>query len=144
MEEDKYYTPKIEELHVGFEIQLQNIENAQWGTYEIVSGDNISELYTENIDWLRVKFLDREDIESLGWKYTGKSIDVWFVMEGDFNMGSWTSYKVTLQYGLQDHRVRVNMYDTGVEGPNSFLGVVKNKSELKKLMEMIGIEVLKP
>jgi hypothetical protein len=30
---------------------------------------------------IRVKYLDREDIESLGWIHTGRSIDDWFKWE---------------------------------------------------------------
>lgn len=64
----KYYTPKIEEFHVGFEYEVE-LNSGEWVKHEI---STLSELNFE--DWsvkqndVRVKFLDIEDIKSLGWE----------------------------------------------------------------------------
>lgn len=68
---EKYYTPELEEFHVGFEYEVQSIENAHWGKVICSSGfgafdDDINDLEEERI---RVKYLDKADIESLGFKF---------------------------------------------------------------------------
>jgi hypothetical protein len=81
MENNLYYTPELEEFHVGFEIELLNIENSQWGKYTITESDLLDATHYESSalkhileDEYRVKYLDREDIESLGWDYDLDSI----------------------------------------------------------------------
>lgn len=71
---EKYYTPAIEEFHVGFEYEInmhfRMAEESKWYS-AIITKDN----WGANMDIInvlaraRVKYLDREDIESLGWKY---------------------------------------------------------------------------
>jgi hypothetical protein len=87
---------------------------------------------------IRVKYLDREDIESLGFKFSGKSIDIWFVKEGSFEIGGWTSYQINLQYGLDDKRLCIYAVDSDETYP-LFKGTVKNKSELKRILKMLNI-----
>lgn len=135
--ENLYYTPSIEEFHVGFEYELQvDIWNGLTGErmWSLVQMDHLDRPTSPS----RVKYLDREDIENLGWKYIGKAVDVWFEKEGSFDMGSWNTYKIKMHYGLNDHRLSVIAYDTGDEY-RIFSGIIKNKSEFKKLMQQLNI-----
>ena len=86
----------------------------------------------------RVKLLDKEDIESFGFTYKGKTIDIWFEKEGNFDMGTWTSYKCQLHYGLHDNRLFIDMVDMGDE-VRVFSGIIKNKSELEVVLKQIGV-----
>ena len=45
--ENKYYTPELEELFVGYELYLQNIENSFLGQYEIKESDNFLDFKEE-------------------------------------------------------------------------------------------------
>lgn len=147
--ENKYYQPKIEEFHVGFEYEIfedwdGGDEKKWWPQVYGKDVDDPERLGYVSCLWMhghdfRVKYLDKEDIESLGWKHIYHSVDECFTIEGSFEMSSWTSYKATMHYGLYDQRMYINMEDTGAEGPNVFQGKIKNKSELKKLMEQLGI-----
>ncbi len=85
-----------------------------------------------------VKHLTKEDIESQGFEFTGRSIDIWFKKEGSFQIGSWTSYKITLHYGTYDNRLFVYADDTGEETP-IFQGEIKTLDEFKTLMKWLKI-----
>jgi hypothetical protein len=120
-----YYTPEIEEFHVGFEYEYTEKKR-------IVTGEGFQINYsgeahedslifsgiTEGL--IRVKHLDQEDIESFGFKQESITSfvnkDNWYIewMPGD-----------TLDiYLVSDCR---------------FKGIIKNKSELKRLLKQIGI-----
>lgn len=77
LDDNKYYTPSIEEFHVGFEFEYNPEPEGLnfWGEYQIHStsdfkpvkdGNTIEQDLKKNL--FRVKYLSKEDIESLGWK----------------------------------------------------------------------------
>lgn len=125
-EEGKYYVPQLEELFVGFEYEVPHTLNGggwKLKTLDLCPGCPDGRLeYLECLikaETIRVKYLDREDIESLGWvKYAD-----------GFRHGSL--------YGLQqlrNYRLRINIVHQTI-----FEGTIKNKSELRRLMKMLGI-----
>jgi hypothetical protein len=59
--------------------------------------------------------MTREDIEKEGWRFKGRSVDIWFEKEAHYNMSSWTAYKAILHYGLHDQRLRIYLEDCGNE-----------------------------
>ncbi len=134
---NKYYTPSIEEFHIGFEFEVNYGEN-DWVKESLYAKPQVVTLPYMKLENIRVKYLDSEDIESFGFKYTGKSIDIWFKKEGNFNIGSWTSYEIKLHYGLHDNRLYIIAMDCGDEY-KLFEGKIKNKSELKVLLKQLGI-----
>lgn len=123
--ENKYYTPTIDEFYVGFECE-QKIDN-KW--YEQICKDYyISILTNESFkpDWnsFRVKYLDKEDIESLGWKWDKHKAG--FKNKDDIHLIYWLD---------EDNKeIVIEAY-----GECVFQGTIKNKSELKKLMKQLGI-----
>lgn len=66
-------------------------------------------------DILYICIMTKEDIEKEGWRFKGKSIDIWFEKEGDYDMGSWTSYKAVCHYGMHDMKLTIYVEDCGVE-----------------------------
>src|SRR5690606_33110283 len=87
-----YYTPKIEEFYVGFEYESFEIpvspssafenKSPEWVKRKVADINNseykgralyhvsINNRYEEDVDWnknIRVKYLDREDFESLNF-----------------------------------------------------------------------------
>jgi len=155
--DNKYYTPSIEEFHVGFEYEVFNKTEKylkgglttfpidtklDWTVFTFPDpyvGYEIPEIFKQYT--LRVKYLDREDIQSLGWTYVGRSIDDWYTIEGMFEIGKWTSYEVQMHcdYRNKDRRMFINAIDRG-EDCSIFKGTIKNKSELRKLMEQLNIK----
>lgn len=151
--DNKYYTPSIEEFHVGFECEILNTD--KWELKIITS------CFIQTIDkifrnpsmgvWpgIRVKYLDKEDIESLGFKFTGKAVDDWFELEKKVRLssGHWFN-KFRLQHDrdnsfkteIKDHNYNIKIYGIGVDLEDVlFEGVIKNKSELKCLLKQLGI-----
>jgi hypothetical protein len=134
----KYYTPTIEEFHVGFEYEFLSFQDETWRKAtvtvrdESVYAEHFTFIDTENhIDRRRVKYLDREDIESLGftWQSEGNG-------RMEFNlMGEFNTY-LTLIGKEVNIQVR---YEGGLVKDIDSL-TIKNKSELRKVLSMLGIE----
>lgn len=138
MEEKKYYTPNIEELHVGFELERYKFVTNKAG--ELVPMTlTIEDFSTLTVDdglicqkgdvlYVRAKYLDKEDIESLGWRH-----DQYHVYSKEIDKQSY----ILLFHQLDKLEIRPN-------GNNPFLptfyGCIKNKSELKVLMKQLGIQ----
>lgn len=129
----KYYTPSIEEFHVGFEYEYSGNKGKEW------DADSIENLYDfedliDDIRYgdIRVKYLDKEDIESLGFKFSK--------CEGDFRyftIGKNIELMVGSNYIIENLGATVLI--SNKENGNTFEGIIKNISELKRLLKQLGI-----
>ncbi len=122
--DNKYYTPELEEFHMGFEYEWLH-EDGDWikaTPTEINSKDFKEQLYG-----LRVKYLDREDIESLGYEDLGS---LWFEnKKNKTRIRKWKNTQIDIYtdwYSNEDNALR-------------FRGSCKNKSEFKRLMKQLNI-----
>lgn len=127
-----YYTPKIGEFHVEFEYELRNEENAQWGKTTIKEPDDIKSIYDwYDLESTRVKFLDQEDIESFGFtnlidRYLLKTKNnISYLLFHDNNTNTVSIFVFDEEKDLVDNKYNKLK--------------VKNKSELKKVLQMIGV-----
>jgi len=96
-EESKYYTPKVDEFCVGFEYEVANgfldgttktkeqFDSAMWSkkVFTVADGPYIERALTgsnflNGLFGIGVKYLNQEDIESLGWEI---DFNGWFVSE---------------------------------------------------------------
>lgn len=162
--ENKYYTPSIEEFHVGFEFEIHlmsvgglvildgatkevhRLSEADIKVWEptiynndVIFGRPLSEIQELiSNSQIRVKYLDREDIESLGWLHTDRSIDDWFKWEQPIRLESGHRIKFIMHYGYHDHKLTIKGDDGGGE-TCFFEGYVNNKSEFKKVMKQLTI-----
>lgn len=129
MEYNKYYTPTIEEFHIGFEFEVQGLKDSEI-TWQSISVKNIDALMLIDRMTTRVKYLDKEEIESLGWKDC----------DNIYNTIRWDFNDYILMFYKKDNRYLI-FRDCG---PNNiqtvFNGFIKNKSELKKLMQQLNIK----
>lgn len=141
--ESKYYTPTIEEFHVGFEYERCNKPFREGFDKMIFTEQdmfNDSFMYHFNVNDTRVKHLDREDIESLGWCHDQTTKDGAYFYYGTLmttkefmltcpnaRLSKGENYTVLDITSLRDHIT------------DSFNGTIKNKSELKRLMKQLGI-----
>jgi hypothetical protein len=145
MEENKYYIPEIEELYIGLDCEIygQNtnklIRNISWHPVKVWYGPEISKLVgilqcnkLIKTHHIRLKYLDREDIESLGFDLDQKTKDGYCFIYG--NMFSGDYILTTKDFKTIDI---TNMI--GNKNDISFSGIIKNKSELKKLMKQLNI-----
>lgn len=143
--ENKYYKPEIEEFHVGFDYeQLQDemlfgqvVTGMDYCQYTFEIEDDLSNIKS-NIKKgrIRVKYLDKDDIESLefistdGLKAT-KHIPALFKKD---------NYELKLHYdGV------VSIHHKKEYGESSYLmqplfrGTIKNKSELKIILKQLNV-----
>ena len=133
----EYYTPKIEEFHVGFEYELLEGEFSikskpkEWAKKELTS----AQLHGTNTwffqgcieeETVRVKYLDKDDIESLGFKLKSD--------ETNHHTYHYGGYAIT--HSVIGKTIDIYYYD-GSEFVNNIS--IKNKSELKVLLNQLGI-----
>lgn len=148
--ENKYYTPSIEEFYTGFEYERtvrvpyedsDEIKLSPQGSWSKCSFPDFLNNHKYNLqsiinalqlDCIRVKYLDREDIESLGFKY-----------EGVFRDGGTLGFvdRIYRLHFYRENRLITRPYTISIKDNNSqlFFGDIKNKSELKILLKQLGI-----
>ena len=143
MENNKYYTPEIEEFRVGFEYEYlgDRVENTRWhkttfSWYDSkikVHGLFFVESKIQN-KTVRVKYLDSQDIEELGFKYIPD------LSEGDGNVRWYDLYEkgnISLlhwDYSNEDTKIVIKRNNSII-----FEGTILNKSELKWILTRIGV-----
>ena len=129
--DNKYYIPTIKEFHVGFEYDLQDeLDKTIWYDWKFNRDDMNNGSYTE--DWIederiRVKYLDKQDIEELGWIRHKGVTPVYDLNE----------YKL-LHYP-HDLPIMQNIVSIHNGSEQLYKGIIKNKSELNKLMKQLNI-----
>lgn len=135
-ESNKYYTPSIEEFHIGFEYEILEKDNTTWTKIKSEGFMQMSILFFRNGIKTKVKYLNKEDIESCGWKYVKTHPGI---TESFFEMTKEDPIdSLGLDYDSESHYLRI--YDTQFGQDNTFFsGEIKNKSELVKLMKQLNI-----
>jgi hypothetical protein len=137
-EQTKYYTPTIEEFHVGFEYEELDpdyqgqSDGKQWKSIKL-SKEGLISIATnwKYFQEYRVKYLDREDIESLGFEYK-RTIKCLQFSDGMNSLAFYLN-------GTGSYNGINNIQITSFGKSILFRGLVKNKSELKRILKQIGI-----
>lgn len=167
--EDKYYTPDLEEFCPFFEFEKKrdvnydlNIVEEIWDK-EVASWvdlDMVFDDYEHNFEDIkhiyRVKYLSKSDIEECGFKFIGGNII------NELNQQLFEKYNC--RNGIKTNRVRLTLNYLGNQSMcnieefqdclmnyrvndeqtwmcvNSFTILIKNKSELKRILKMLNIE----
>ena len=130
MENNLYYTPTIEEFHVGFEYYLL-------GSKIIAESIHDIELTLDNP--IQVKYLDQSDIESLNLN----NFEITECVKESHVEFTW--FKGIELFGLitfTDRMISFYEYDYSTKEYSDciFRGTIKNKSELIKLMKQLNIK----
>lgn len=129
---DKYYTPELQDLYVGYECEVKDIPPPEedWHQWVITTTNVLHHLDKWIKDGsLRTKYLTQEDIESLGWKL----IPYEHYFEKDNYIMIQQGEKIEIW--VKD----LALYDPEGETTNGtiFKGEAKSINELKKIMEWI-------
>jgi hypothetical protein len=162
--ENKYYTPQIEEFHVGFncEWKMQRVKSQSflnndyihnWSAHTITIDDfsdhalaDESHNLTYNLNEWRVKYIDREDIESFGFirefstfsKILKSPAEVYINEEKNTILAHYPDInKVTIStrdYAKNELALKSNWDDRQVN-----LISIKNKNELQRLLKQLSI-----
>lgn len=140
--ENKYYTPEIEEFHVGFEYEE---DDSEWSKRTFESYMDL-EILNDDIREgnIRVKILNKEDIESLGWELicpakSKNSCSLYQWNKAYDYEGSDLEIRWHISH-YSDNKLIIHnnqYYDSEVV---IFSGTIKNKSELKKLTQQLNIK----
>lgn len=135
MEQDnKYYIPEIEEFHIGFAYEyLTNGDD--WIKHTISCKTDLIECILDlEENNIRVKYLDREDIESFGF------------VEEIFKSENVTYLKKDSCVIIIDNLVKnlfIGLIDPYAVPPKKYIalfnGTIKNKSELKRILKQLDI-----
>jgi len=165
--ENKYYTPEISEFYAGFEYEYK--PRAREGLMSYVRNNftyinrwdkdvfnkksenflealevydrpyNIGDIYTYIEDKaVRVKYLDKEDIESFGFEYVDG-------MDGEYshplsdNLVFYKNIKDKEGVKCQLIFIPKKVVHLRINEVTIFIGKIKNKSELKKILQMTGV-----
>ena len=151
MEKSKYYTPEINEFFVGFEYEHYHENCDSWlkcyydTMYDQRESSDLDELH---MDKERVKYLDKSDIESLGFNIKAES-HPWF--KSVDNSGPDAMYfnkfidkmELILFYSIEINKLEIHIQVPCNKDYTTykavFIGTIKNKSELIKLLKMLSI-----
>lgn len=133
----KYYTPEIEEFIYGLKYEMKPTNYGWERSREFLYPESIHDLIHLhgptalepyiNKERIRVKYLDREDIESLGFK--GQEANSVYYKRDGYRLVLWPHGFITSIYKVYN----------GSEEEKIFDGCIKNKSELKKLLKQLKI-----
>ncbi len=137
---DKHYTPSIEEFHVGFEYE-EKIEIDLWEKTSITQSCDLEfvedDLEHNNGSKIRVKYLDKEDIEEVvvkvnpWWRYT-RDDNYYTAWELSEYKEIWIS--INNPTGIWITHINANNSEQ-----NNVPFIIKNKSELKVSMKQLNI-----
>ena len=127
---EKYYTPVKEEFHIGFEYEAKPKGSEFVGYLHFTwQGENSLQalFHTSSII---VKHLDREDIESFG--FNTEDNGTCYNKQDGFTL--YGIYPWEWEKGIK------NAYKITIENDDVFIGIIKSKSELKRLLIQLGIK----
>lgn len=154
MEDNKYYVPELDDIHTGLEYEYLN-SKGEW-----IKSDDFSNEYDyecnphyeieKGIDnkKIRVKYLDRDDIEEEGfiknmespmklWTMKGyEEFDDCMYFKGERTPGAVGIIRLDHKDGIVSIYKRINENEALT---TLFRGKIKNKSELKRIIKMISI-----
>lgn len=151
MTEDKYYQPSIEEFHIGFEYQFRSVIQDGWQDAVIKDGTQIDDIHHKNPDGssvyqLQTKYLNPADIEELGFtihmdRLKENISPFLYATKTDYPL--WKENKLWMVPMSNGHLVTINQNLVDPIGEKRdarlFIGTIKNKRELKKLLSQLGI-----
>jgi len=146
-----YYTPSIEEFYVGLE--YERFCNTVWNKYKYsqFGQDKLTTVfYKIQEKEIRVKYLDKDDIESLGFEYdvdqSGEEYPSLYEEHGcsnayilDKQLDSINTCWIIYHFSDNFLTIERIVNCSSSKDDMLFRGTIKNKSELKRILEMIGV-----
>ena len=146
--ENKYYKPDLEEFHLGFEYEAESTrypDRNNWHpeTFYLNKGHlNLVTINTLYHNKVRVKYLDKEDIESLGFIHEGGKLSMYGSQYYIKTLKDAINHDTIIRLEKTQGIIQITTEHEG--GMDSkpyvlFNGFCKNKSELKRILKQIGV-----
>lgn len=137
----KYYIPEIEEFFYGYKYEVLEREN-EW--LPQIFGEHYEPYDDVRDNKIRTKYLDKEDIESLGWKEVSsnkyrlimknpKDFDYEYYKEPVYLYLSFADYR-------RPYRLSIHNNEKYEEYNQWFEGECKSINELKTVMKWLHID----
>ena len=153
MEKEKFYTPEIEELHVGLECQIHEYSDMNEESFQDCILDNtilknileLSIVNKHHLDnWLektiRIKYLDKQDIMDIGFISNEKDGDIYSIKKEIKYQGfGYVNFKINFNPKREKNISIYFITDNSTDNKFIFFGTVKNKTELIILLKQLGI-----
>lgn len=153
--EKGYYKPEPDEICIGFELEDNGCstlpENEQvWQKtvvspaiintilYDLMCSDNEASIRNNSV---RVKFIDREDIEECGFVFVGEKPGMYMDFERPYIDKRMTKNKCGIHF-TRIGWMLITIYcdeDAFEDRITKFSGTTQNKMELKKLLKQLGV-----
>jgi hypothetical protein len=146
---NKYYTPTKKEFHIGFEYEIRNdlvrhtlakTPSVEWYKQSVTAEEFDQVLTLHNLKLLRVKYLDKDDLESLGYKKRDFSFWIGSLCYEKDRHHIYLSYQRSDQIGTRIYRRDYSPKPAHYYQKEVFDGIVKNKSELIRLLQQLDIK----
>jgi len=143
---DKYYTPLPKEFYIGFEYETNYLQDYDNWVKETLSQEDASYFFDSYITdasplEFRVKYLDKEDIESLGWrrdKLRAFQLNKQFYYKNNLVL-FYNADKNELSIITRDPSLSEEFSRTNIDPDYVHKIIIKNKSELKVLLKQLNI-----
>jgi len=131
-----YYTPEIEDLHVGYEFQFapsNSEDNYNWKD-GVIQAPGANQYLLERLEKgrMRTPYLTKEQIEKEGWEVT---------------IGHWTSFKKNRYFGIWlGDKICINLNDVlddnfteATSNGRLYYGKCPSINEFRKICKLLGI-----
>jgi len=113
---NKYFTPSIEDIKVGYTVET--VDQGKWMENEVgsslLSYEHVERLLRFNPKYVRTPYLTKEQIEGEGWKFSGHQVGEFatsldgapmvFVSKDDERSFTWDGEILDI-YGVKSHYV---------------------------------------
>ena len=140
MEDSKYYTPEISEFFVGFEYDciLPQWEIQDWRSTVVGTNEDLDAIYQcIKLDRIRVKLLDKSDIESCGFNQIPSKE---FAQDVEEYQSNWSIGPNPFRLSKYKNLITISHQPHMRSSRQLFEGIIKNISELRKLLKQLGID----
>jgi hypothetical protein len=136
--ENKYFTPDIEDLYVGYKLEIKGPHDVDWQPV-VLGKDAIWHQFTnlENLgqamEQLRVPYLTKEQIEAEGW----------IEDKGLYKLRKNEDLFFTIDFNTDSYSLIINSYSkintTYYSGDHVFKGFCKDINTFRKIIKLLGI-----
>lgn len=141
--ENKYYTPSIEDLHVGYEIESHECSMDERGVPELnydrwvkmpLDKSYLTTILKYGLRGIRVLYLTQQQIEDEGWTYSHTNFNDWVFKKGIYTF----QYLYDKKAGYISEITDPHGYG-GEENFVIFRGNCKSINEFKQIQKLLGI-----
>lgn len=138
---EKYYTLEFDDLIYGLECEIKT--KGEWKKWTFNSESKLLNLINilllaKNIKYgeVRCKYLDKDDIESLGFKCKNPRL---YKLNEEYELFPLGDNKILIREILTESNFNKRLDNKQAVYCQLFNGIIKNKAELKRIMKMIEI-----